>query len=76
MSVWAPRRLGSSDVYRWCLQLVLVLPLAVLRWRSCLYQSLFYLNTKRVRHDLEKKNSATTDSLTFRFLWITCYELG
>jgi hypothetical protein len=24
-------------------------------WSSCLYQALFYLNTKRARHDLEKK---------------------
>jgi hypothetical protein len=43
----ALRRHGRSHVYRWCLELVLVLPLTVLWWRSCLYQSLFYLNTKR-----------------------------
>jgi hypothetical protein len=43
---WAPRCLGHSDVCRWCLELVLVLPFVVLQWWLCLYQSLFYLNTK------------------------------
>jgi hypothetical protein len=52
---WAPYHLGRSSVSRWCLELVLLLYFAALRWWSWLYQSLFYLNANHARHDLEKE---------------------
>jgi hypothetical protein len=59
------RRPCHSDVFRWCLELVMYfLSLPCGGGSSCLYQPLFYLNTKRVRHDLKKKLLAHTDSVS------------